>query len=169
MIFGRATNERRLSGLDANGWARGLKRFNTSAQIILVLTGLAKLWSAFGHARLLEVTDPIFDIQFRHLMIAVGTAELLIAMACNFNGSSMLAAALVAFLATNLAAYRIGLILIGYRKPCECLGNLADSLHVRPQTADSIMKVILAYLLVGSYAALFWHWRQKRKASGTAR
>lgn len=25
------------------------------------------------------------------------------------------------------------------------------------------MKIILAYLLIGSYATLFWLWRQKRK------
>jgi len=26
------------------------------------------------------------------------------------------------------------------------------------------MKIILAYLLIGSYATLFWLWRQRKKA-----
>ena len=26
------------------------------------------------------------------------------------------------------------------------------------------MKIILAYLLIGSYAALFWLWRQRKKS-----
>jgi cbb3-type cytochrome oxidase subunit 3 len=30
------------------------------------------------------------------------------------------------------------------------------------------MKIILAYLLIGSYATLFWFWRQKRKAPPAA-
>jgi cbb3-type cytochrome oxidase subunit 3 len=31
--------------------------------------------------------------------------------------------------------------------------------------ADTAMKIILAYLLIGSYAALFWLWKEKRKQS----
>jgi cbb3-type cytochrome oxidase subunit 3 len=30
------------------------------------------------------------------------------------------------------------------------------------------MKIILAYLLIGSYATLFWLWRQHKKATSTA-
>jgi len=43
------------------------------------------------------------------------------------------------------------------------VGNLTDALHIPPQAADIAMKIILAYLFVGSYATLFWLWRQKRK------
>ena len=31
-----------------------------------------------------------------------------------------------------------------------------DALHIPPQVADMAMKIILAYLLIGSYATLFW-------------
>ncbi len=30
------------------------------------------------------------------------------------------------------------------------------------------MKIILAYLLIGSYATLFWLWRQSKKAVSSA-
>jgi cbb3-type cytochrome oxidase subunit 3 len=43
------------------------------------------------------------------------------------------------------------------------LGNLTDALHIPPQAADTAMKIILAYLLIGSYATLFWLWRQRGK------
>ena len=33
-------------------------------------------------------------------------------------------------------------------------------LHLSDQAADNIMKVILAYLLIGSYGILFWEWRR---------
>ena len=46
------------------------------------------------------------------------------------------------------------------------MGNLTDALHIPPQTADTAMKIILAYLLIGSYASLFWLWRQRGKAGG---
>ncbi|MBI3849679.1 MAG: hypothetical protein HY298_05230 [Verrucomicrobia bacterium] len=41
-----------------------------------------------------------------------------------------------------------------------CLGHLTDALHMSPQTADELMKVILAYLLIGSYALLQYQWRK---------
>ena len=46
---------------------------------------------------------------------------------------------------------------------CDVLGNLTDALHISPQTADTAMKIILGYLLVGSYGLLFWLWRQNRR------
>ena len=74
----------------------------------------------------------------------------------------------IAFLATNLAVYRSALWFIGWHRPCNCLGNLADALHVPPQVADNVMKGVLAYLLIGSYGTLFWLWRQKSKAVATS-
>jgi hypothetical protein len=47
----------------------------------------------------------------------------------------------------------------------RCLGNLTYALNISPQKADTAMKIILAYLLIGSYASLSWLWRQRRKAS----
>jgi cbb3-type cytochrome oxidase subunit 3 len=41
---------------------------------------------------------------------------------------------------------------------------MTSELHISSAFADTIMKIILAYLLIGSYAALFWlFWRQRRK------
>jgi hypothetical protein len=48
------------------------------------------------------------------------------------------------------------------------LGALTDEIHIPSQTADTAMKIILAYLLIGSYASLIWLWRQKSKQSGTS-
>jgi len=99
-------------------------------------------------------------------MLAVGLLEVVVATVCFFNRSIQLAVSLVAWLATSFLFYRIGLARMGYHKPCSCLGNLTDALHIAPQTADTAMKFILAYLLVGSYGTLFWLWRRHRKAEG---
>lgn len=53
---------------------------------------------------------------------------------------------------------------LGYRKPCGCLGSLTQALDISEQVADSCMKVALCYLLVGSYATLFWLLNQARGA-----
>ena len=98
-------------------------------------------------------------------MLVLGMAEIAIALLCFFGKSQKLALGLVAWLATNFVVYRLGLMWIGYHKPCSCLGNLTDALHISPNIADTAMKIILGYLLLGSYATLFWLWRQKRIAS----
>jgi len=99
----------------------------------------------------------------------IGGLECIIALVCFFSRWLELKAGLLAWLATSFLFYRLGLIWVGYHKPCSCLGNLTDALHIAPQTADTAMKIVLAYLLIGSYATLFWLWRQKRKTvSATA-
>jgi hypothetical protein len=133
--------------------------FVLTAGAILPLTGVAKMWSAFSGTKLLLVADPILGIQIRHLMLAVGIAELVIAAVCLLSKTSRLAMVLVAWLATNFLVYRVGLWWIGWKKPCGCLGNLTDALHISPQTADSIMKGLLVYLLLPSYALLIRQWR----------
>jgi methylamine utilization protein MauE len=133
--------------------------------VLLFLTAIAKLISAGGGVRILQEHDPILSLTFRCVFLIVGLFELAVALVCLFGKRIELQAGLIALLATNFAVYRLGLIWIGYHRPCKCLGNLTDALHIPPQTADTAMKIILAYLLIGSYATLFWLWRQRKKAA----
>ena len=137
--------------------------FIASSGVILSATGIVKVWSAFGNSKLLSVADPIFGTEFKHLMLVVGMAEIVIALICFFGKQQKLALGLVAWLATNFVFYRLGLWWMDWHRPCSCLGNLTNALHIPPQTADSAMKIILGYLMVGSYTALFWFWRKRRR------
>jgi hypothetical protein len=137
--------------------------FLYSTGAILLLTALAKLISSFGHESIFQTRDPLIALPFRNLFLIASGIELAVAVICLFSKRISLAAGFVAWLATSLGAYRLGLWKIGWHKPCNCLGSLTDAIHISPQTADAAMKIILAYLLVGSYATLFWHWRQTRK------
>ncbi len=135
--------------------------FLSAAGVALAVTGLAKAFSAIGHARALDALDPIFGISFRHLLLSVGLIELFIAFLCLLTEKRELSLIVVAFLATNFLVYRIGLWLIGWDHPCGCLGNFTDALHLTPKTADGIMKVVLGFLLVGSYGVLFHLFAEK--------
>lgn len=158
MIFSLKTGAKSKEGPAFSAW------FNLSAAAVLILTGAAKVWSAFGRIKLLDIADPITGIAFGHLMLAVGVLELVIAGICLFGKSHKLSLGLIAWLATNFVVYRCGLWWVGWKKPCSCLGNLTDALHLSPQLANNIMKVILAYLLIGSYGLLFWQWWQGSQA-----
>jgi len=70
---------------------------------------------------------------------------------------------LIAFLSTNFVLYRITLEWFGYHRPCSCLGTLPNALHIPPQTVDWGVKFLLAYLLIGGYATLFWLWRLRKR------
>jgi len=140
------------------------KAFVISAGGILLLTGTAKVWSAFGSAEILNDVDPLLNLQFGHLIFAAGALELMVASLCLFSKARQAATSIVAWLATILLAYRLSLWWVGWYRPCSCLGNFTDALHIPQQTADTAMKIILTYLLIGSYTTLFWLWRQRKKA-----
>lgn len=117
-----------------------------------------------GHKKILMERDPIIGISIRNLILVAASIELAVAVICFYTKEILMSAMLIAWLSTNLLGYRIILALISYKKPCSCLGNLTDALHITPQTADTGMKIILAYLLLGSYTTLFWIWRQRRQS-----
>jgi hypothetical protein len=139
------------------------KWFVPSAGIILAITGLAKVWTAFGKMKLLTVSDPITGIPFRELLLAVGLVEIAIAWFCFFGKRPVLATWLAAWFATELLVYRLGLWWMDWHRPCSCLGNLTDALHISPQLADRIMKTVLCYLFLVSYALLVWSWQSRKK------
>lgn len=140
------------------------KWFAMSAGAILAITGIAKVWSGLGNSKFLAVVDPVVGIKFGQLILAVGVAEIVISLVCFFSKRQTLALGLVAWMSTNFVVYRLGLWWLDWKKPCSCLGNLTDALQISPQTADNIMKVMLAYLLIGSYALLIWQWQKRRVA-----
>ena len=131
----------------------------------MALTGVAKAVSASGSARALDAADPLIGISFRQLLLLVGLAELLIAFFCLFSDKRRGSLLAVAWISTNFLVYRLGLWFIGWHHPCGCMGSLAGVLHLSDRAADNIMKGVLAYLLVGSYAILFCEWRRGRAVS----
>jgi hypothetical protein len=129
---------------------------------ILAIAGIAKIWTAANGLKFMRAVDPIFGVEFGHLFLSVGLLELVVAGVCLLGKREKLATVLVAWLATNFLVYRLGLWWMDWKRPCGCLGNLTDALRISPQTADNISKVLLAYLLVGSYGLLLRQWRQQR-------
>jgi hypothetical protein len=134
------------------------KRFVLSAVVALLVTGLAKLYAALGAATILAAPDPIFAIPNRLLFIAVGTFELTVAAMCFIGHVKVWSLAFVAWIATALTIYRVGIWSLELRMPCPCLGTLTEMLHLSPKTADAVALILLAYLLVGSYFLLLTEW-----------
>ncbi len=131
--------------------------FIASAIVILAVTGVAKVLSSLGHVRALDQVDSLFGLPLRALLALTGVAEVLLAGYCWRSSRLRFSVGLLAWFSSLLLLYRIELRALGWRQPCSCLGSLTDALHLSPDTADLIMKWVLAYLLLGSFGLLlFW-------------
>jgi|APCry1669189101_1035198.scaffolds.fasta_scaffold90331_1 hypothetical protein len=130
--------------------------FACSGGVLVAVTGIAKIWSAFGAASLLRSIDPVFGIRFRLLLLVVGVVEIVIAFACLSASGVRLPAILLAWVSTMFLVYRVGLWSVHWEHACPCLGQLTDALPMSARTVDALVKATLAYLLIGSYALLFW-------------
>lgn len=137
--------------------------FFFTAALIISITGLAKLFSAFGSGRILETPDPIVGIQFRYLLLLAGTAEIVVALTSLLFKNCHLKTGFIGCLTALLVLYRFGLWFLNWHRPFSCLGNLTDMLHIDPVTADYIMQMVLVYLFIGSCASWIWILIQKRK------
>lgn len=147
---------------------RLIRLFALSSGLVLLITAAAKLISSAGHQKVLLEIDPVVGLPVGRLIVIVGLAELLIAIACLFDKGAWMSITLLGWLSTNFLAYRIALALTAHHKSCNCLGNITDALHVSPQTADTAMKIVLGYLLVGSYASWLWLRRQDSRRAAAA-
>jgi hypothetical protein len=132
--------------------------------ILLLITGAAKLISATGSARVLEMRDPILLISFRYVFIIVGCIELIICAFCLLSCRTHLQAQLIAWLAASFVIYRLELIMIDYQGPCHCAGNLTEMIHISANAINYIMTAILTYLLGGSYLIISRHMHTRVKA-----
>jgi ribosomal protein S27E len=139
--------------------------FLLSAGGILLLGGMVKVLDLLARPEVPDMTDPIFAMPFRDLVLLVGVAELIVASLCLFTDRRTLSLGLLAWLVANLAAYRIGLWTMGWPHPYAWVAGLINGLNISPRIADLIIGVASAYLLVGSIAMLWFERRTAQAAT----
>jgi hypothetical protein len=144
----------------------GLRLFVCSAAAILIVTGMAKIFSALPYSKVMMIEDPIFHLQFRVLLLEVGIVEVLVALFCLTRRPSQ-SILLIAFLSYNFVLYRVGLWWIDFGI-CPCMGTLTQSLGIPSRIADALMKSLAGYLFIGStilIARNYWKLGRSKNAS----
>jgi len=136
-----------------------------SSAALLILTATAKFVSITGRAQILNQADPIFIVPYRTVFFLTGGIEVAVALVCFFSKRLWLRSCLLAWMATQFLAYRLGIGLINVHY-CGCLGTLTDALPMNANLVHTLLVVMLAYLLAGSYAAVGWLYWQQRKTNG---
>jgi hypothetical protein len=135
-------------------WAR---MWTGSAVLILAFTGVLKLFGATGDAQVLSHADPLFGfLSNRQVMLLGAAIEILVILLVLREADVFHKVAMIGTLGGVFLVYRIGLWGIGYEGSCSCLGQVTDVLGVSAAAADLISKIILGYLLIGSYSVLAW-------------
>lgn len=132
-----------------------------AAGACLILAACAKFLTAAGDSKILYELDPIFGLKNDRLLIAVGVLEAAIGIYCWRNALLRTKGILLLWIGGIFFAYRVGLWWMGYRKPCTCLGSVADHIGMSDQSADMVMKSVLAFLIAVGAAAVF-----RRNTSG---
>lgn len=135
---------------------RSIKLFHWSVAALLAISAAAKFVSSGGAVRLLDIANPIFGISNRAVLQGVGVLELSIALVCLSAVSQGIKTIMIASLAADFALYRLGLYLLHYTGPCNCLGDLTQRLGISQHTGDLMAKTIICYMAVGSLFALYW-------------
>ena len=128
---------------------------------ILLAAALLKFIFFAVQPPFLPLLDPVFEIPMWILVLVVGSLEFTVALFCLFGRQPWWQSMLLAWLATNLLVYQLGLLSMGYPLKYGCLGSLADPLHLSRGAIGFIMEMVPLYLLLGSYAAFIWLWFSK--------
>ena len=132
--------------------------FRTAAAILLI-TSLAKIYSATGRAQILLMLDPLFGITNKHLMLIVGGLELLGALFLLVSRDNLMRALLILWLSSNFMFYHAVSDMMNV-KVCPCLGNLAAKLPFSPQQVSNLLTFSVLFLFLGSTTLVLQRWSE---------
>jgi len=122
---------------------------------ILLLAAVSMLWIAnWANASLTPPGDPAMLISLRMVAWIGGALALLVALLCLFGGQADRQTMWVAWLATNLGAYGLGLVKYGVVRLDGFFINFQESYGLSPRVMSVVVLMAGGYLLLGSYGLL---------------
>jgi DNA-directed RNA polymerase subunit RPC12/RpoP len=136
-----------------------INAFIYSSGVILLAAALMRFFIAAGSAQALALPEPMLGVSIRLAVTIVGAFELAGALLCLFGNWPGLQIGCLAWFATDFLAYRIGLVSMHCHPQATCLGSLTDPLRLAHGIMGFAIGWMPYYLLLGSYAAAIWYWR----------
>lgn len=129
----------------------GGRVFLWTVVVILTLTASLKIRTILQIPEALKARDPLFYfISNYSLLVMVSSVELACVAVIVFSRNYRFKLGCVAWSSTTFLLYRIGLLMIGYKNTCICLG-LPQSWPNMVESVDPYLKLLLGYMTVGSY------------------
>ena len=115
--------------------------------IIVIFTGIVKLFSVFSNAKILEILDPVTGLSYSMLMLLVGIVEAFAGIFVIKYRRMLCASLLLLWLALNILLYKLIFWYQGFSDPCPCLGNVIDYIGIDPDFSENIAFVILMSMI----------------------
>jgi hypothetical protein len=145
---------------------RSVKMIIAVIAVMLFITAVAKMFALSGSAPLLAVEDPVLGVRFSILLFASAVLEVVVGAIC-LRRPVVDGLSAILWLSSIILSYRVCLWWAGWTKPCGCLGNVTDALHISPLLADNLMKGLLSFMFIGSLSLLVLN-RRERGTKATA-
>jgi hypothetical protein len=140
-----------------------MKTVTTSAGALLLAIAASLFlvnWTSPGD--LVLPHDPVFALSVRPLFWIAGGLALTVSLICLFDDRPARQMILLAWLATNFAAYECTLYWMGCNGLTGYLGGFSRTFSLPAAAANAFALASLGSLLALSYGSLLWLWRQKR-------
>jgi predicted RNA-binding Zn-ribbon protein involved in translation (DUF1610 family) len=140
-----------------------VKFFIYSSAAIMLAAALERFIVAAGNAEILSAPELVLGIPIRSVTLAVGAAEMLVALICFFGKNTHLQTSWLAWMCFNYWVYRIGLFVMHRHPQTTGIGRLTDPLHLANGGPGILTMVAPVYLLLGSLIAWLWLWSNQRR------
>lgn len=131
--------------------------FFKTASAVLTLTAVAKIWTLTGHAKILDIQDPLLQLSYRPLLISVAVIEVCVAVLLLRARNDLWRSLVLSWLSSNCLFYHLGNYLLNIHL-CPCLGALDDNLPVPKGSAQVIVQFTALYWLITSLNILLREW-----------
>lgn len=150
--------------------AKGLDRivdwYCRSVSGVLLVAGTAKLVTTLGHAQILRFNDPVFSQPIRQVLAMAALIELVCVIFIFWQRHPVPRLLAIAWLGSGFLLYRFFLHVLKAPKPCSCLGNLGDWLHIAPSNIALLLLVLNCYMFLGALILLVAIARADREQRG---
>jgi hypothetical protein len=138
------------------------RQFVGSAGVLLLATTLVMFVSLWSGRGLIHPHEPLLGMSLPEFFFIVGGFVLAVALICLFRKNTFLQTVLVLWLAVNFAIYQAGLWQTGASAGFKgYLGDVSAAFGISTGTADTMLKTLILYFLVGSLLSLLWLWLKK--------
>jgi hypothetical protein len=127
----------------------GERQFLETVFWLLIVTGSAKLVSAFEGARLLARYDPVLPLSLRETLLLAAAVEFGCAVVVRVPRLTRISCLLVACLGGQFVLYHLAAHMTGMPGPCPCLGSVAAWTGLSDKSARIIVVAIAIYFVLG--------------------
>jgi hypothetical protein len=127
------------------------------ASALLTLTSLAKILALAGHAKILEMQDPLLQLGYRQLLILVALVEVGVAVFLLKSPSDLERGLTLMWLSSNFLFYHLGNYFLNIHL-CPCLGAIDDNLPLPKGMGEVIVQVLALYWFITTLNMLWREW-----------